>query len=58
MGDPNKLILLREVIKIIEKDDLVTNTFNMGNNLRDGLRDLEVSLIGKGMSAAYHTNFL
>ncbi|XP_031567513.1 4-aminobutyrate aminotransferase, mitochondrial-like [Actinia tenebrosa] len=41
MGDPNKLIIIREVIKIIEKYDLVTNAYNIGEKLIGGLKDLE-----------------
>lgn len=42
MGDPNKLIVLQEIIKIIQRDDLVTNTYNMGKELKQGLKDIEV----------------
>lgn len=44
MGDPNKLILLREVIKIIEQDQLVEKTHNVGKELMKGLMHLEVRL--------------
>ncbi|KAK3700886.1 hypothetical protein QZH41_012703 [Actinostola sp. cb2023] len=44
MGDPNKLILLREVIKIIEKDNLVEKTNEVGKELMKGLAHLEVNI--------------
>ncbi|KAK3728626.1 hypothetical protein QZH41_011700 [Actinostola sp. cb2023] len=41
MGDPNKLIVLREVIKIIEKDNLIEKTNEVGKELLKGLAQLE-----------------
>lgn len=42
MGDPSKIFLLREVIKVIKDDNLVETTQDAGRALLNGLKDLEV----------------
>ncbi|XP_031567517.1 4-aminobutyrate aminotransferase, mitochondrial-like [Actinia tenebrosa] len=41
MGDPSKILLLREVIKVINEDNLAESTQNAGRALLNGLKDLE-----------------
>jgi len=41
MGDPSKLVLLEEVIKVIERDQLIENVNKTGKALISGLKELE-----------------
>jgi 4-aminobutyrate aminotransferase/(S)-3-amino-2-methylpropionate transaminase len=41
MGDPVRLVLLEEVIKVINEQDLLQNTRTTGQILLDGLKDLQ-----------------
>ncbi|EDO34279.1 predicted protein [Nematostella vectensis] len=41
MGDPNKMILLREVLKVIRKDNLIEYTADVGKELLKGLQYIE-----------------
>ncbi|XP_013784435.1 4-aminobutyrate aminotransferase, mitochondrial-like [Limulus polyphemus] len=41
LGDPAKLILLKEVIKVVKKEDLLTNIATAGSQLLKGLQQFE-----------------
>ncbi|XP_063378091.1 4-aminobutyrate aminotransferase, mitochondrial-like [Cydia fagiglandana] len=41
MGDPGKLILLEQVLRVIQQENLLSNVQKTGKVLKDGLHDLE-----------------
>lgn len=41
MGDPSKMILLEEVVKIIKQESLLKNVQETGDVLMKGLKDLQ-----------------
>jgi len=42
MGDPSKVILLEEMVKIIKEWRLLDNAMAVGNRIVDGLSQLQV----------------
>ena len=42
MGDPSKVLLLEETIKVIKSQNLIQNVRDVGKVLRDGLHELQV----------------
>ncbi|CAH2073992.1 unnamed protein product, partial [Iphiclides podalirius] len=41
MGDPGKMILLKQVLSVIKEDNLICSTQDTGNYLKEGLHKLE-----------------
>ena len=45
MGDPLKLVMLEEMIKVINEDNLLQNTESTGELLLTGLKELQVCTV-------------
>ena len=45
MGDPTRLVMLEQVIKVIREQDLLTNACVTGDVLMTGLKQLQVHLV-------------
>ena len=44
LGDPSKLLLIGEVVKVIQEDNLLNNVKVTGDYLLNGLKDMQVIL--------------
>ena len=44
MGDPVRLVLLAQIVKVIKEQNLLTNVVKTGTVLLNGLEDLQVCL--------------
>lgn len=62
MGDPSKLILLEQVLKVIKQENLIENAYKTGQVLKDGLLKLEKefpnlvnSVRGRGTFLSFNT---
>lgn len=42
MGDPSKVILLEEMLKVIRDEELLENVTRVGKKLVQGMTDLQV----------------
>lgn len=58
MGDPGKLLLLGEVLKVIKRDNLLKNVQVVGDVLKQGLLQLECEFPGKLSATRGRGSFL
>ena len=45
LGDPSKVLLIGEVVKVIKEDNLLDNVQVTGDYLLTGLKDMQVNLL-------------
>jgi 4-aminobutyrate aminotransferase-like enzyme len=52
-GDPAKLLTLKEILKVIDNEQLVENVRDAGQSLLDGLKQLQVRLFSRKYKVSF-----